>query len=182
MEKITEHDFAVLLEQDSNVHYTNRKTRQFLVELAPQLPGRGVLSVTRHLMKLYPAERYDNERWTKEDDVKLAKLVAQKGMSWTKLAVEMGQSPEIVRLRYKDYVSLGETRVRGRWKQGELDRLREAIREKLVEAGREEGVDRKGREEVSGFIDWNAVSERVETRSRLQCRARYVKSGFRVDV
>jgi Myb-like DNA-binding protein REB1 len=182
LEKITQDDFAALLEQDSNVHYKNRKTREFLIELADSLPGRDVLSVMRHLIKLYPVEKYDNEPWTKEDDLKLAGLVAQKGKIWTKLAAEMGRSAEIVRLRYKDYVSMGENRVSGRWSESEVDRLNEAIVERLIEVGREgEGLNRKEREQVSGFVDWNAVSLRVETRSRLQCRSRYIKCGLRTD-
>ena len=175
---MTKEEFGALLEQDTQTHYSKRKSRDFITELAQMLPGRSVLSVTRHLLKLYPVEQYEKQ-WTKEDDIKLKKLVAQRGKLWTKLASEMGRSPEIIRLRYKDYVSLGQGRNKGPWNEGERDRFREAVLERLVEVGRaEEEWDRKARDEASGLFDWNDVSQRVKSRSRLQCRSRWIQVGI----
>lgn len=87
-----------------------------------------------------------------------------------------------MRLRYKDYTSWGEKRNKGGWNEDEIWRFNEAVVERLGELGREMGGwQRKGREEVSRMFDWNGVSEKVKTRSRLQCRSRWIQLGLPND-
>lgn len=182
LDKMTEAEFGAMLEAETQEHYSKRKSRGFVKDLAQLLPGRSVLSVTRHLLKLYPVEQYE-KIWTKKDDLKLKELVAQKGKLWTKVASELGRSPEIVRLRYKDYVSLGEGRNKGFWNEGEINRFDEAVMEKLTEEGKAvpDFDSKQAREAVGELFDWNGVSERVKTRSRLQCRARWIQIGVTPD-
>ena len=65
--------------------------------------------------------------WTATDDVRLRRLVAEKGKQWKVIAKEMGRSMDMVRLRYKDYVLLGESRTIGEWNMEDMQKLFEIV-------------------------------------------------------
>lgn len=176
---MTTSQFAELLQEECSQHYSHRKTRELSGSIASQLPGRSVLSVTRHLLKKFPVEKLPSD-WTEEDDSELRKLVAEKGKRWTVIASEMGRSPELVRLRYQDYVSLGKQRKRGKWEDHERQKLRDIVFSLLEESGWEEEMGCQT-EVVSRFLDWGTVSKRMGDRSRLQCYWKWIDVANKED-
>ena len=154
--------------------WRQRESRGLCAEIAGTLPGRNVLSITRYLVKRYPVEKVP-WTWTVEDDAHLRKLVATRGPQWTVIAGEMCHSPELIRLRYRDYVSLGQKRARGVWSEDETRKLYGIVLELLGETGwrEDEGLDLTV---VKKYIDWRTVSGKMESRNRLQCRKKW--EGF----
>lgn len=138
-----------------------------------------MLSVTRHLLKRYPVEVFTNE-WTPKDDDQLRKLVVEKGTRWMSIGEEMGRSPEMVRSRYRDYVSLGKQRNTGPWTVDEMRRLYAAVTGLL---GNTEWTSEEGLEvDVIGkYIDWESVASKMGNRSRLQCHKKWCKFNFWVS-
>ena len=125
----------------------------------------------RHLLNRYAGEK-ENMYWTPSDDSTLKKLVARLGNQWTVIADQMGRPPDVVRLRYRDYVSLGKDRKLGLWENYESKKLYETVIAQLKESAweEEEGLDV---EVVSKYVDWGVISKKVGERSRPQCRAKW---------
>lgn len=171
VEGISKDNFAELLREDMKLTYSRRKTRELCEGIANELPGRNTLSVTRHILKRYSGERSSME-WSDEDDKALRKLVAQFGTRWTAIAMQMGRPAELVRLRYRDYVSLGTKRKAGTWHPHDAMKLYEIVLKLLKES---KWTDNEGFnvEVVSKYLDWGAVSVKMGDRSRLQCRSKW---------
>jgi hypothetical protein len=172
LHKLKEEEFANFILKDTELPPSQRKATSLYREIAKKLTGRDALSVSRHVVKHYARERYPQE-WTSQNDATLRKLVAEHGKQWPVVAAAMGRSPEIVRLRYRDYASLRERKA-GRWEESENLRLYEIVI-KLLHASQwnsDEGLDV---EVVSKHIDWGIVSRKMGNRSRLQCRAKWVQ-------
>jgi Myb-like DNA-binding domain len=165
--------FAELLQEDTTNHYSKRTTRKLSESIANQLPGRDTLSVTRHLLKKFPVEEHPTE-WTEEDDLMLRKLVTEKGKQWTVIADKMGRSADLVRLRYRDYVSIGKKRKQGRWDDEEMDKLYRVVHLLLDESDWDKGLGLK-QDVVSRFVDWGTVSNKMGDRSRLQCYGKWAE-------
>lgn len=163
--------FPQFMAEDTKLNYLKRETREMCEDIANHLERRDVLSVTRHILKRYSVETFPGE-WTTEDDATLRKLVAERGKQWTAIAEQMGRNPDVVRLRYRDYVSLGATRKAGAWKSEEAKNLFEIVVAMLEKSEwtEDEGLDY---EVVSKYIDWGAVSEKVGDRSRVQCKDKW---------
>jgi hypothetical protein len=163
--------FAELLHEDAANHYSSRRTRKLSESIANQLSGRDTLSVTRHLLKKFPVEEHPAE-WTEEDDLMLKNLVDEKGNQWTVIADKMGRSAELVRLRYRDYVSMWKKRKEGKWDEGETKKLYRVVHKLLDESDWNKALGLK-QEVVSRFVDWGTVSNKMGDRSRLQCYGKW---------
>jgi hypothetical protein len=174
---LSKQQFAELLQEDTANHYSKRRTRKLSESIASQLPGRDTLSVTRHLLKKFPVEESPTE-WTEEDDVMLRKLIVEKGKQWTVIADKMGRSADLVRLRYRDYVSMGKKRKKGRWDNGEMEKLYRIVHNLLDESdwNKELGLRQ---DVVSRFVDWGTVSSKMGDRSRLQCYGKWADLVYR---
>lgn len=175
MHELTESEFSHFLAEDMKLHHSQRKTRSLCQGIAAKLQGRNTLSVSRHLVNRYPTTG-DNIRveWTPEDDLALKKLVAEKGTQWKLIAEELGRPPNLVRLHYKDYVSLGEKRKAGLWTMGEKKKLYAVVMKTLKKSEwtEKEGLDV---DVVSAYIDWSGIStEMGRSRSRAQCRSKWL--------
>jgi len=165
--------FRGLIERNESRKKKEEEMFELVGEILKNLPGRDRTSVNRRLVALYSDRRAgSNNGWTTNDDKKLKKLVAQHGQKWTIIGNTMGRSPEIIRLRYKDYASLGKNRSLGKWEeaeeQGLLKIVHSFLRESEWEA--EEGFDV---DVMSKYLDWGVVSGMIRTRSRLQCRDKW---------
>jgi hypothetical protein len=171
VEGLSKDDFAELLREDMKLGYSKRKTRELCEAIANKLPGRNTLSVTRHILNRFSGEELSNE-WTNEDDTTLRKLVAQLGTQWTTIATQMTRPAELVRLRYRDYVSLGKKRKAGAWESHDAVKLYETVLKLLQDSSWTE-EDGFNVEVVSKYLDWGAVSLRMGDRSRLQCRSKW---------
>jgi hypothetical protein len=110
--------------------------------------------------------------WNAEADAKLQRLVATKGKQWKVIAEEMGRSPDLVRLRYQDYVSLGNNRTTGFWSKEDTRKLYGIVTELLQGADwtEDEGLEL---DIVSKYVNWDTVSKKMGNRSRLQCLKRW---------
>jgi hypothetical protein len=168
---LSEKQFAELLQEDAANHYKTRKTRKLSESIANQLSGRDILSVTRHLVKKFPVGE-SFAPWTEEDDLMLRKLVAEKGSQWTVIADRMGRSADLVRLRYRDYVSMGKKRKLGRWDDEEMKKLYRVVHLLLDESDWNKELGLK-LDVVSSFVDWGTVSNKMGDRSRLQCYGKW---------
>eukprot|EP00887_Chlorella_sp_A99_P005250 scaffold1.g5250.t1 len=136
-------------------------------------------------------------KWTPEQDEQLRQLVREHGHKWKTIGPALGRMPAACQDRWKE-IRLGDSRRKGPWKLDEVEKLREAVQDVLdaraeaeregggaergegggagaeAAAGGEEGgagggggpVNRRG---VLDDIDWGLVSERVGTRSNVQC-------------
>jgi hypothetical protein len=164
-------EFPRFMAEDTKLNHWKRETREMCEDIASQLDGRDILSVTRHILKRYSVESSPGE-WTAHDDATLRKLVAEKGKHWTVIAEQMGRDPDIVRLRYRDYVSLGVTRKAGAWKLEEARNLFEIVVAALEKSEwtEDDGLDY---EVVSKHIDWGAISKEIGDRSRVQCKDKW---------
>jgi hypothetical protein len=157
------------------LRYPQRKTKSLSESIAAKLQGRNTLSVSRHLVNRYPPSG-DNIRveWTPKDDLALKRLVAKKGTQWKLIAEELGRPPNIVRLHYKDYVSLGEKRKAGTWTMSEKKKLYAVVMKKLKKSDwkEKEGLDI---DVVSAHVDWSGISKEMgRSRSRAQCRSKWL--------
>src|SRR5437762_9431974 len=164
-------DFPRFMAEDTKLDYWKRESRDMCEDIANHLEGRDTLSVTRHILKRYSAETLPGV-WTAHDDATLRKLVAERGQLWTVIAERMGRDPDIVRLRYRDYVSLGSSRKAGTWKIEEARRLFEIV-VAMLEKSRWTEDDGLDYGVVSNYIDWGAVSKEVGDRSRVQCKDKW---------
>jgi len=157
------------------LRHPQRKTKSLSEGISAKLQGRNTLSVSRHLVNQYPPTG-DSIRieWTPEDDLALKKLVAEKGTQWKLIAEELGRPPNLVRLHYKDYVSLGENRNTGPWTVSEKKELYAVVIKELKNSDwtEKEGLDV---DVVSAYIDWSGISKEMgRSRSRAQCRSKWL--------
>jgi hypothetical protein len=167
---MTREAFCAFLMEDIQLDFRRRQSRSLCSEIGGQLPGRDILSVTRHLVKRYSTETFEST-WTAADDATLKKLVAEKGKQWTVIAEQMGRPADLTRLRYRDYVSV-KARNKGHWDESELETLYHTVISLLEQNEWTEELG-MGVDVVSGFIDWGTVSLKVGRRSRLQCRDKW---------
>lgn len=156
---------------DTELHHASRETRELCKTIAAKLPGRTVLSVTRHLVNQYCGEK-STMYWTPSDDLTLKKLVAQLGNRWNVIAGRMGRAPDFCRLRYRDYVSLGKDRKLGQWESDETKKLYDTVMLQLKDTEWEEG-EGLNVDVVSRHVNWGTISKKVGERSRPQCRAKW---------
>src|ERR1700685_1469311 len=122
-------ELSAFLEEDLRLDLRKRQTEDMCRGLAAKLPRRNITSLTRHLINRFVEKSM--ETWTSKDDATLRKLVTQNGKQWKVIAEQMGRKPELVRLRYRDYASLGKTRVEGKWEAREEKKLYKTVLEAL---------------------------------------------------
>lgn len=164
--------FSAFLQEDLKLHLRKRESQDMCRELATKLPGRDNTSITRHLLNRF-AEKA-TETWSSKDDATLRKLVVQVGKQWTVIADQMGRKPELVRLRYRDYVSLGDARTGGKWEKQEEKKLYETVL-KALELSEWEETDGLSLDVVSRYVNWGIISGKVGNRSPLQCRDKWTR-------
>ena len=159
-----------------------RKTEEFselVVECLDRLPARTRTSVIRRIIHIH-ADHHTQSEWTSKDDENLRRLFAKYGNKWTYIAERLGRDPAAVRLRHKDYISLGENRTLGAWETETADELFRIVVSLLRESKWE--VEEGFRVDVvSRYVDWGVVSSILGTRSRLQCREKWKSWERRED-
>lgn len=162
---------------------------EFWREIYEVLPRRrthkakgGTSSIQRFVRR-----RYHNYKggggWTAEEDEMLEELSRAHPAQWKKISQIMGDRSDMaIRDRWRNYIQCGG-RNTDRWTNAEEAALNRAV----VEVIDKLKADRKavGRPPIaeyrSGDINWQAVSEKVGSRSRLQCvqkwKTLHVKDG-----
>ena len=169
---MSDSELSTFLQDDLKLHLRKRRTEEICRELVAKLPGRNITSITRHLLNRFVGK--PTETWTKTDDATLRRLVAEVGKQWKEIGDRMGRSHELVRLRYRDYVSLGDARTGGKWEEREEKKLYKTVLKTLktteweVTAGLSLDV-------VSRYVNWSIVSEKLGNRSPSQCREKWTR-------
>jgi Myb-like DNA-binding domain len=175
----TEEKFQALVEKNIPLKRKDKEFTQLVLQIIDLLPGRDRTSIIRRIIALH-GDHHTQSEWTPKDDEKLRKLVAKHGNKWTKIGDILGRDAAAVRLRHKDYISLGENRGLGKWEIVTEDELFRIVVSLLRESDWEvdEGFDV---DVVSRYVDWGAVSSSLGTRSRLQCREKWKSWERRED-
>src|SRR5271170_6889990 len=169
---MSDSELSTFLQEDLKLNLRKRQTGDICRELVAKLPGRNNTSLTRHLINRFVEKSV--ETWTPKDDATLRKLVTEKGKQWKVIAEQMGRTPELVRLRYRDYASLGKTRVEGKWEPREEKKLYKTVLEAL-KASAWQVTDGLSLEVVSQYVNWGIISGKVENRSPSQCRDKWTR-------
>ena len=169
---MSDSELSTFLEEDLRLDLRKRQTEDMCRDLASKLPGRNNTSLTRHLVNRFVEKPM--ETWTPKDDATLRKLVTQNGKQWKVIAEQMGRKPELVRLRYRDYASLGKTRGEGKWGRREEKKLYKTVLEAL-KASAWQVTDGLSLEVVSQYVNWGIISGRVGNRGPSQCRDKWTR-------
>lgn len=169
---MSDSELSAFLEEDLRLDLRKRQTEDMCRDLAAKLPGRNNTSLTRHLINRFVEKSM--ETWTSKDDATLRKLVTQNGKQWTVIAEQMGRKPELVRLRYRDYASLGKTRVEGKWEPREEKKLYKTVLEAL-KGSEWQVTDGLSLEVVSQYVNWGIISGKVGNRGPSQCRDKWTR-------
>jgi len=169
---MSDSELSTFLQEDLKLDLRKRQTGDICRDLVAKLPGRNNTSLTRHLINRFIEKPI--ETWTPKDDATLRKLVTQKGKQWKVIAEQMGRKPELVRLRYRDYASLGKTRIEGKWERREAEKLYETVLETL-ERSDWQVTDGLNLEIVSRYVNWGIISGKMGNRSPSQCREKWTR-------
>jgi hypothetical protein len=169
---MSDSELSTFLEEDLRLDLRKRQTEDICRDLATKLPGRNNTSLTRHLINRFVEKPM--ETWTPKDDATLRKLVTQNGKQWKVIAEQMGRKPELVRLRYRDYASLGKTRVEGKWESREEKKLYKTVLEAL-KGSEWQVTDGLSLEVVSQYVNWGIISGKVRNRGPSQCRDKWTR-------
>jgi hypothetical protein len=155
---------------------------EFWREIYDVLPQRknskargGTTGIQRFVRRRYHSHK-GGGGWTEEEDAMLADLVAAHPAQWKKISMILGDRDEAaVRDRWRNYVQYGAARNEQFWSEQEEQRLIRAIKEvtESLKAARAAEGKPPLDEYTSRDINWQLVSEKVGTRSRLQCSMKW---------
>ncbi|KAM0684442.1 RNA polymerase I enhancer binding protein [Mitosporidium daphniae] len=132
--------------------------------------GRPVFAVYDHIRRLYHPNNYTG--WTPTEDEHLKRLVSVHGPNWEQIGQQLQKLSINCRDRYKiirlSYIS-GKIFVLfvGKWSEEEVERLKSIISE----------LTRDGMRPARGL--WIVVSERMQTRSVLQCFDKWTSLSYK---
>ncbi|CAL6353192.1 unnamed protein product [Bathycoccus prasinos] len=138
-------------QEDLKLQHMQEKYGNKWATVASQLPGRtGQQCAQRWRHRVNPNIR--REKWTKEEDEKLAKLYDEHGQRWAIIARSLsGRTDQQCMGRWRRH--LDPSVERGNWKKEEDERLRKAF-------------------ETHG-ARWAFLARDIEGRTAQQCRARF---------
>ncbi|KAK5193761.1 hypothetical protein LTR72_005835 [Exophiala xenobiotica] len=138
--------------------------RDFLNEYYDILPDRN-----RRSMNRYRERNFQNlggsKDWTAQDDEELLRLYKQLGPKWTEIGQRMMRTFDAVAQRWRHKLRHGHNE-KGEWTAEEKAKFSKAIEEVRRLSG--VAADSEG-----WHIPWNKVSEKVGTRSAIQCSNHY---------
>jgi hypothetical protein len=169
---MSDSELSTFLQEDLKLNLRKRQTGDICRELVAKLPGRNNTSLTRHLINRFVEKSV--ETWTPKDDATLRKLVTEKGKQWKVIAEQMGRTPELVRLRHRDYASLGKARIGGKWERRDEKKLYKTVLE-VLEGSEWQVTDGLSLEVVSRYVNWGNISGKVGNRSPSQCREKWTR-------
>ncbi|KAL6245825.1 hypothetical protein RBB50_006978 [Rhinocladiella similis] len=138
--------------------------RAFLNEYYEVLPYRNRRSMTRYRERNFQ-NLEGSKNWTAEDDRDLIRLHKELGPKWSEIAQRLMRTTDAVAQRWRHKLQHKHNES-GKWTADEEDRFAEA----LEEVRRTTGLASQAED---WHIPWNKVSEKVETRSALQCSNHY---------
>lgn len=153
-----------------------RRFADFFIKTTQKLSGRPVLMVYHYMKRLlHPGNRQGN--WTAAEDMQLRRLFAVKGPQWVEISKEMGRFATSCRDRYR---KIRADYIKGPWATDEVERLEAAVSE-LIHS-REAAATLAETGELTDApltLSWYFVSERVRTRSWMQCISKWSHLSYR---
>lgn len=142
------------------------------LEIAKNFPHRSVQSVYRHgLRVLHPFRR---GAWSEEELNKLFELVARLGKKWVAVQNILRRSADCCRDKYRE---CSADFVKGRWKEHEMEELKQLILDYLKWPDRKANMIDIGKmvEAEGSVLPWTTFSKKMGTRSRLSCFKKFQK-------
>lgn len=164
---------------------------KFWAEVYDTLPKRknykakgGTTAIQRFVRRKYHNFSKGSGGWTDEEDAELAQLYTQFPNSWKRIAEALGdRSESACRDRWRNYVRYGDSRNTAAWSDLELEKLTRSI-DAVIEADKNDRI-KDGRQQIDQYtsrdINWKFVSDKVGTRSRLQCQMKWRAMQNRPD-
>lgn len=149
--------------------FSQRKALNFLMRLCEGVP-RSWHTILSRARKMCDKENYKG-RFTEEENTTLMRLHKLHGTNWTVISDKMGRSTAAVQKRFAML-----SRNHGRWSEAEFKRLLISVRQLLLERA-EPGPDGSlviKKMDLYKRLAWVAVSEKVEFRSWIQCREKWM--------
>ncbi|KAF9427546.1 Cyclin-D-binding Myb-like transcription factor 1 [Entomortierella beljakovae] len=150
------------------------KTRKIMANEAIKLNGGIPILPEKH-------KKSTSKRWTVEEDTRLMDAVKRLGYDWNRIAEDvvdgkrLGRSGLACKRRWD--ITMEDTRVTGRWNLSEVNRLHDALCKLAKSRGESSETAGSLFSDLDlSSIDWNKVSDLVETRSDVQCRSHVYKS------
>ncbi|CAN3358017.1 hypothetical protein DICA2_C16248 [Diutina catenulata] len=137
-----------------------RKKDGFWEALVRVLPYRSRASVYKHVRRQYHVFPV-RARWSEAEDARLRSLATTMESQWKEIGQLMGRMPEDCRDRWRNYVKC-DNRSQHKWSAEEEARLLAAVAAVAADSR-------------ADTINWTKVGEKMETRSRIQCRYKWNK-------
>lgn len=155
--------FRALLFEDKTL-----RQGSFWIDITSQLQDRPVISVYHHIRRMFHATARQG-MWTSGEDEKLRELVMSYGRAWEKIGKKMGSRASFdCKDRWDNHLRFNEdselVKRLGEWSQDEVERLKVAVR------AAEEEMHQPA---AKGLMLWSEVAEKVGTRNRQQCAAKW---------
>ncbi|KIW11312.1 hypothetical protein PV08_10612 [Exophiala spinifera] len=138
--------------------------RAFLNEYYEVLPHRNRRSMTRYRERNFQ-NLEGSKNWTADDDKDLIRLYKELGPKWSEIAQRLTRTTDAVAQRWRHKLQHKHNEL-GKWTAKEEDKFTKA----LEEVRRTSGLASQAED---WHIPWNKVSEKVGTRSALQCSNHY---------
>lgn len=138
--------------------------RAFLNEYYEVLPYRNRRSMTRYRERNFQ-NLEGSKNWTADDDRDLIRLHKELGPRWSEIAQRLMRTTDAVAQRWRHKLQHKHNES-GKWTTEEEEKFTKA----LDEVRRTNGLASQAED---WRVPWNKVSEKVETRSALQCSNHY---------
>jgi hypothetical protein len=158
-----------------------QKMWKSICEEVPEIPRRNVLNTCRRTF-------YNFRRgpWTEEEDDELKRAHEEydgKEGKWNLIGETLNRFPEDTRDRWRNYIVCGDTLKKDAWELEEEKRLRAAVKECIKETREKTRFSDVQVLDEGSLIEWGKVSELMgRTRSRLQCRDKWIKLKDREEI
>ena len=142
-----------------------------ICEEVPDIPRRTVMNTCRR--KFY---NFHRGSWTEDEDNELKTAHEKHPGKWKMIGEILNRFPEDVRDRWRNYLVCGDMLRKDTWEFDEEKQLRVAIKQCIEETRKKSRFGDTHILDGKSLIDWGKVSELMgRTRSRIQCRDKWVK-------
>ncbi|AAK39690.1 putative myb like DNA-binding protein (nucleomorph) [Guillardia theta] len=151
----------LFLFKDLSTYSKNKLPKNFWSRVASYIPFRSVESVYDHTRRRLSIVNYKG-RWTENDLLKLKILIEKYGKQWKIIGKNLNRLPSACYDKWRDALKNYEFRNKGKWTQEE--------KFKLIQLVTIQSKHKKLNHIYFRKIEWTRISERLKTRSYLQCR------------
>lgn len=179
---LSEEQFNELVRQPINI-----VTKDLWKELQAALPKRGARFVQRFCRRTWHKFPSGTDQWDEDIDAALRAAYAEHPDKWTLISAKVGRLPGACRDRWKTHVVCVGKRM-NEWSSGEEDNLITAVEEckTLITAAKATLTTQQQAEAAEldddgweNFLNFKSISQKVGTRTEIQCRSKWAKMKTR---